>query len=274
MPAAAAMLLQSAISDSESDELPAGDLPGLYVPAAEPAVEGRQASASLLESVGSVDAPGPVGGAAAHEDDGGSGLGAYCAALLANANLSQSVAPLLAGARQTEAAARRGVDGLTVLALTWNLHGAVPAESLQPLLRPGAYDVYAVGSQVGAGRIVALYDHTTTLYQIHNVPIIMTRKCYRPLLAGELRLDRQVALLLLEAGLASTHIAVFVRTALLPAVRNVRSASVATGVANIVKNKGAVGVSLEFAPPDGRPPVATLFVCAHRPGPPGAVKRP
>jgi hypothetical protein len=170
MPAAAAMLLEGATSDSEPDEPPAGDLPGLCIPAAEPAAEGRQAGAALLESVGSVDAPGPAGGAAAHEAAGGpGGLGAFCAALLANANLSQSAAPLPAGARQTAAPAAgldaglfdieapaggRGADGLTALALTWNLHGAVPAESLQPLLRPGAYDVYAVGSQVGPGRIV------------------------------------------------------------------------------------------------------------------------
>ena len=45
-------------------------------------------------------------------------------------------------------------------------------------------------------------------------------------------------------ALAATHIAVFVVVELLPLVRNVRSAHVATGVGNVLGNKGGVAVSL------------------------------
>lgn len=47
-------------------------------------------------------------------------------------------------------------------------------------------------------------------------------------------------------ALAATHIAVFVVVELLPLVRNVRSAHVATGVGNVLGNKGGVAVALSL----------------------------
>lgn len=121
--------------------------------------------------------------------------------------------------------------------ITWNLNGKIPDEDLAPLLlskEGGTYDMYVIGTQESGGTI------------------------RRGLLPGRGALGAWESLLAAALGprytmvaahaLAATHIAVFVRQELLPLVRHVRSAHVATGFGNKIGNKGGVAVGLSIGP--------------------------
>ena len=192
---------------------------------------------------------------------------------------------------------------------------SVPKEPLAPLLQPGAYDVYAIGTQESCAGIGNRGTRTLSwgIPAPHISPI-------RPLKTSRIRaLDRAGRSLFLSSkqawevllatvspcfslpfshtptnaphpkllnvratqtlgpgyamvaaqGMAATHLAVFVRAGLLPRLSRVRSAFVPTGVGNIVKNKGGVGVCLCLGGAEGgsveggQGGFSALFVCAH-----------
>ena len=128
---------------------------------------------------------------------------------------------------------------LAVLCVTWNLNGKIPTEDLKPLLLSpdgSPIDIYVIGTQESGGTIG------------------------RGLLPGRGALGAWESLLAAALGpgytmvaahaLAATHLAIFVSDGVLPFVRHARSAHVATGVGNVLGNKGGVGIALSLGPSD------------------------
>lgn len=132
---------------------------------------------------------------------------------------------------------------LRVLAVTWNMHAKSPPGDLRALLQPGEFDVVAVGTE-------------ECMQSIKRSFVFRSKRAWTRRLAAALGDGyREVA----SRALVATHLAVFVRAALLPLVTRVETARVATGTGNVVGNKGGVGVGLGV----GR--TSLLFVNCHLP---------
>ncbi|KNC50149.1 inositol polyphosphate 5-phosphatase [Thecamonas trahens ATCC 50062] len=144
-------------------------------------------------------------------------------------------------------------EQIKVYATTWNLHG-LPTPGMETLATflPASSidaDVYVVGTQECEQSISKAF-------------FVSSKKAWETAL-GHVLGPQYV--LLRSHTLMAIHIAVYVRASLLEAVTHLRSDAVATGIANLVGNKGGVAVSVHVAG------VAMLFVCAHLPAHQGAV---
>eukprot|EP01048_Picozoa_sp_COSAG05_P006834 COSAG05_NODE_461_length_9571_cov_14.935283_10_plen_442_part_00 len=132
------------------------------------------------------------------------------------------------------------VGALRLHMVTWNLHGGLPNEPLASLF-PSGHDVYVVATQENCSSSLP----TTLLWSSHSQWI----EQLRGLLAG--------CELISQRSLGAIHLAIFVRSELAPTISCVRSSNVATGFANVLGNKGAVGICLKVR---GR---SLAFVSSH-----------
>ncbi|CEO99012.1 Inositol polyphosphate-related phosphatase domain-containing protein [Plasmodiophora brassicae] len=119
---------------------------------------------------------------------------------------------------------------LEVFVGTWNLHAQTPGDDLSTFIPVGRYDVYAIGTEeCGQSMQVAMvYDDKSK---------------WERQLSEHLGPDMA---LLQSATLNAIHLVVFVRKRLLAVVTDLSSASVATGIGNVIGNKGGVGIAARF----------------------------
>lgn len=162
---------------------------------------------------------------------------AKCRRLLATA---QHGAPVRALVRRTSGRvslapepAPDAHDGhLRVLCASWNMHGKAPPPRVDGLLRgcrPGVhFDLFAVGSQEAERPIeLAVFNSSKARWEATLCDTLGPR--YR---------------LVASHTLAALHLAVFVAQDMVNLVSRVRTAHVATGLANAVGNKGGVGICM------------------------------
>jgi hypothetical protein len=132
---------------------------------------------------------------------------------------------------------------LQILCTTWNLKGTLPEESLTPLL-PTGYDVYAVATQESCA-------------SIEKSLVWSSKKAWEGMVSAHLNKGYEMVC---AETLGATHLMVLVRKSVIRAaggLSSVRSATLATGIGNVVGNKGGVGICLRLYG------TSMLFVSSH-----------
>ena len=130
---------------------------------------------------------------------------------------------------------------LDVFVGTWNLHAKDPPEDLLPFIPKDNQDIYVLGTEE--------CEHSIQKSFLFRSKEKWVRK-----------LDEHLGheyIPLAEETLQAMHIIVFVRKDLLPHISNVQTDSVATGLADLIGNKGGVAVSFLFGN------TSMLFVNCH-----------
>lgn len=119
---------------------------------------------------------------------------------------------------------------LRIFVGTWNMHGKDPPEDLSPWLGGGEdrYDLYVVGTQEACRSI--------------EMSLLLPSKAKWEMKLRETLGDGYVCVA--TNTLAAIHLALFARRSLMDSIGCVRTAQVATGIANTLGNKGGVGISL------------------------------
>lgn len=131
---------------------------------------------------------------------------------------------------------------LSVFVGTWNMAGSMYRDSLDSFLHPAQeYDVYAIGSQECERSIAASF-------------FVASKAEWEASVASSLGPNY---VLMQSCTLMATHIVVFLKKELVDLASDVESASVATGLYNVIGNKGGVAVSLVLGS------TSFLFVNAH-----------
>ena len=137
-----------------------------------------------------------------------------------------------------------GQRELQVLCCTWNLKGCLPDGSLTPLL-PTGYDIYAVATQESCA-------------SIQKSLLWSSKKAWEDVVCTHLSSGYEMVC---AETLGATHLMVLVRKSVMKAagggVKCVRSATLATGVGNVVGNKGGVGICMRICG------TSVLFVSSH-----------
>lgn len=136
---------------------------------------------------------------------------------------------------------RARAGALRLHMVTWNLNGrGLPNETLANLF-PSGHDMYVVATQENCSLIfpstLRWSSHSEWIKQLHA------------LLVG--------CKLISQRSFGGIHLAIFLRAELAPTISCVRSSNVATGFANVLSNKGAVGICLKVC---GR---SLAFVSCH-----------
>ena len=120
---------------------------------------------------------------------------------------------------------------LSVYCMTWNLYEKVPPDDFISHLNLGKHDIYALGTQECEKSIAkSVFLHTKNKWEA-MLDSMFTEEGY-----VKVRFETLVAI----------HLAVYVRTELnASAVRRVTSSTWATGLGNVLGNKGGCGVALD-----------------------------
>ena len=163
-------------------------------------------------------------------------------------------------------------EWLRVFVGTWNLHGTNPDEDLSSWLGSPSASSSSAGASADSGRWPTA-DASSTLRSQGGAPDVMaigTQEAERTIQNSFIVPSKAKWMARLEAAIGSgyacvgsqtlcaLHIAVFVRTSLLPLVSNVQVAHVANGLGNgTIGNKGAVALAMCV----GR--TSFLFINAH-----------
>lgn len=151
---------------------------------------------------------------------------------------------------------------LQVLVVTWNMKGQVPMEDLSSLFarHDGINNKTPDGSSKGS---------TESVTEPYHVIVVGTQECARSIEksvlfnskeAWEKRLRHYLGK---EYFMAKTHtmnachLAVFVLRPYTKLIRNIQCDSVATGIANMIGNKGGIGISFKFGD------ASFLFINCH-----------
>ena len=128
---------------------------------------------------------------------------------------------------------------------TWNLHGKLPKEDLRPFLDnpmdPSPFHIVAIGTQecerpIGQAVILPSKDKWQARLRL------LLRKQYK-----EIHME----------NLAALHLALFVRKDLRSCIHGVESGHVATGIGNVVGNKGGLSIGIQLYG------ISLLFVTCH-----------
>lgn len=142
---------------------------------------------------------------------------------------------------------------LQILCCTWNLQGTLPDCSLSSLLPPG-YDIYAVATQESCA-------------SIQKSLVWKSKKAWE--ITVTTHLGAQYEMVCADT-IGATHLMVMVRKNIkstAAGVSCVRSATLATGVGNVVGNKGAIGICMRIYG------TSVLFVSSHFAASHGKVKQ-
>lgn len=134
-----------------------------------------------------------------------------------------------------------GESVLTVFCGTWNLHAKPFPANLSDFIPPNAYDIYAIGTEECEATIEA--------------SILFASK--ERWVARLVELLGSNYTLVAQHTLQAMHLVVFVRTALYPYVHHIESGSVATGIGDVMGNKGGVGVGFDISH------TSMLFINSH-----------
>eukprot|EP01043_Picozoa_sp_COSAG02_P046148 COSAG02_NODE_4291_length_5541_cov_2.094267_4_plen_416_part_00 len=125
-----------------------------------------------------------------------------------------------------------GQRELQVLCSTWNLKGLLPDCSLTPLL-PSGYDIYAVATQESCA-------------SISKSLVWSSKKAWEEMVSLHLSTTYETVC---AETLGATHLIVLAKRSIVKAIGGVscvRSATLATGMGNVVKNKGGVGICMRI----------------------------
>jgi hypothetical protein len=136
-----------------------------------------------------------------------------------------------------------GQRELQVLCSTWNLKGLLPDCSLTPLL-PSGFDIYAVATQESCA-------------SISKSLLWSSKKAWEEMVSSHLSTAYEMVC---AETLGATHLMVLAKKSTVKAVGGVscvRSATLATGVGNVVKNKGGVGICMRICG------TSIVFVSSH-----------
>jgi phosphatidylinositol-bisphosphatase/inositol-1,4,5-trisphosphate 5-phosphatase len=121
---------------------------------------------------------------------------------------------------------------LKILVVTWNTYGEKPGDVVEQLLNLSKTD--------------------------HHIIAIATQECMRSIFASMFNDSKAEWTVMLtgalgekyevikEHSLNAIHLIVFARKHLVPSIKNIESADVRTGFANVLANKGAVGISFKI----------------------------
>lgn len=126
--------------------------------------------------------------------------------------------------------AAKGSELVSLFVGTWNMHGKDPPDDLSPWLGDASkrYDLYAIGTQEACRSIeMSLFLPSKAKWESK----------LRETLGSDF-------VCVATHTLAAIHLALFARRSLAGSIRCVRTAHVATGIANTLGNKGGVGISV------------------------------
>eukprot|EP00276_Gloeochaete_wittrockiana_P003554 CAMPEP_0184658458 /NCGR_PEP_ID=MMETSP0308-20130426/25471_1 /TAXON_ID=38269 /ORGANISM="Gloeochaete witrockiana, Strain SAG 46.84" /LENGTH=566 /DNA_ID=CAMNT_0027097447 /DNA_START=81 /DNA_END=1781 /DNA_ORIENTATION=+ len=132
---------------------------------------------------------------------------------------------------------------ISIFMLTWNQHGKPPPEPLSAIIPPDSFDMYVIGTE----------ECERTIEQSF---LFRSKRRWEALLCDTLG---EGCCMIASTDLIAIHICILVRRELLPFITAVQCGRVATGIGNVIGNKGAVAISLRFGLTD------FIFVNAHFP---------
>uniref|UniRef100_A0A0G4IAE0 Inositol polyphosphate-related phosphatase domain-containing protein n=1 Tax=Chromera velia CCMP2878 TaxID=1169474 RepID=A0A0G4IAE0_9ALVE len=117
---------------------------------------------------------------------------------------------------------------LRVLVCTWNMHGKNPPKDCRKLIRPDlSHDICVFGT-------------AECERSIRSSLIFQSKALWEKTIAEHLG---PKYFMLISHTLQAIHLAIFVKSSLAFEIKDVKSAHVATGIANVIGNKGGIGVS-------------------------------
>jgi len=122
-------------------------------------------------------------------------------------------------------------NSLRVLVVTWNLHGKKPKQGLDELFNRERvkHHIISVGTEECLRSIPA-----STFYESKSYWVNFLRK----------HLDSDYVMIK-SHSMNALHLTLFVHKSILPNVKAIESAEVKTGIANIVGNKGGIGITFK-----------------------------
>jgi hypothetical protein len=133
-------------------------------------------------------------------------------------------------------------ETISILAGTWNLQGNDwDPRTLPDFISPGFHDIYVICTQEC----------------MHSIATSLLLPSKAEWVEALIDLFGSGYFQVGEETLQAMHIVVFAKTKLKNHISDVSTASVATGIAGIIGNKGGVGVSFQLGQS------SLLFVCAH-----------
>ena len=134
-----------------------------------------------------------------------------------------------------------GESCLTLFTGTWNLHAKPFPSNLEEFIPPNAFDIYVLGTEECEASIEA--------------SMIFSSKARWVKRLTELLGDGYVEVA--QQTLQAIHIIAFVRTALFQYVHHIEHGAVATGIGDVVGNKGGVALGFDISK------TSLLFINAH-----------
>lgn len=134
---------------------------------------------------------------------------------------------------------------MRIFSVTWNLHGKLPKddEELEILLRAKSihHDIFVIATQ-------------ECMRQIAAAVIAPSKAKWETVLQNYFG---ENFIMVSGIALGATHLAVFVHITLIPIISNVKSDCIATGLSNVVGNKGGIGISFNIGKS------SLLFISSH-----------
>jgi hypothetical protein len=139
------------------------------------------------------------------------------------------------------------IENLRIYVVTWNMGGKIPDINITPLINPGVESdphLIVIGTQECQN-------------SIERSLILTSKEEWESMLKYDIG---AMYFLACSEVLNGIHLAVFVKKSISSQILQVKSTKIATGVGNIIGNKGATAIAIKFSAFD------IVFVNSHLPG--------